>query len=117
MHMDKRTQIISLIKDQGLVPLYYHESAELSIDVLKALFNGGCRIIEYTNRGNAALKNFERLRKTCDKELDGIYLGAGTIKDASAANAFINAGADFLISPGLAEDVFDATYSDKILWI
>jgi len=65
--MDKRTQIISLIKDQGLVPLYYHESAELSIDVLKALFNGGCRVIEYTNRGNAALKNFERLRKTCDK--------------------------------------------------
>ena len=115
--MDKRTQIISVIKDQGLVPLYFHASAEVSTEVLRALFNGGCRVIEYTNRGTEALKNFAQLRKICDKELPGIYLGAGTIKDESSANAFINAGADFLISPGLAEDVFDATYSDKILWI
>ena len=115
--MDKRTEIISTIRQQGLVPLYFHASAEVSIDVLKALFHGGCRVIEYTNRGSEALKNFEQLRKVCDAELPGIYLGAGTIKDESAANDFINAGADFLVSPGLAEDVFDATYSDKILWI
>jgi 2-dehydro-3-deoxyphosphogluconate aldolase/(4S)-4-hydroxy-2-oxoglutarate aldolase len=115
--MDKRTEIISMIKEQGLVPLYFHASAQVSIDVLKALFHGGCRVIEYTNRGSEALKNFEQLRKICDTELPGIYLGAGTIKNESAAKAFINAGADFLVSPGLAEDVFDATYSDKILWI
>jgi 2-dehydro-3-deoxyphosphogluconate aldolase/(4S)-4-hydroxy-2-oxoglutarate aldolase len=115
--MDKRTQIIVLIKEQGLVPLYFHASAQTSIEVLKALYNGGCRVIEYTNRGNEALKNFGQLRKTCDQELPGMYLGAGTIKEEAAANAFINAGADFLISPGLAEDVFDAAYSDKILWI
>ena len=115
--MDKRTQIIVLIKEQGLVPLYFHASAQTSIEVLKALYNGGCRVIEYTNRGNEALKNFGQLRKTCDQELPGMYLGAGTIKEETAANAFINAGADFLISPGLAEDVFDAAYSDKILWI
>jgi 2-dehydro-3-deoxyphosphogluconate aldolase/(4S)-4-hydroxy-2-oxoglutarate aldolase len=115
--MDKRTQIISVIKEQGLMPLYFHASTEVSAEVLKALFNGGCRVIEYTNRGTEALKNFGQLRKICDKELPGIYLGAGTIKDESVANGFISAGADFLVSPGLAEDVFDATYSDKILWI
>jgi 2-dehydro-3-deoxyphosphogluconate aldolase/(4S)-4-hydroxy-2-oxoglutarate aldolase len=107
---------MSVIKDQGLVPLYFHASAEVSREVLRALFNGGCRVIEYTNRGTEALKNFAQLRKICE-ELPGMYLGAGTIKDESSANAFINAGADFLISPGLAEDVFDATYSDKVLWI
>ena len=115
--MDKRTEIISVIQEQGLMPLYFHASAETSIEVIKALYNGGCRVVEYTNRGKEALENFTTLKKICDEELPGIYLGAGTIKDESAANAFINAGADFLVSPGLAEDVFDATYSDKVLWI
>ncbi|MBS1598271.1 MAG: bifunctional 4-hydroxy-2-oxoglutarate aldolase/2-dehydro-3-deoxy-phosphogluconate aldolase [Bacteroidetes bacterium] len=115
--MDKRTEIISVIKQQGLMPLYFHASAEVSIDVLKALYEGGCRVIEYTNRGKEALKNFEQLKKISDASMQGMYLGAGTIKDGSSAIAFINAGADFLVSPGLAEDVFDATYSDKILWI
>lgn len=99
------------------MPLYFHPSAQTSIDALKALYQGGCRLVEYTNRGPEALQNFEQLRKVCDTELPGIYLGAGTIKEESSANAFINAGADFLVSPGLSEDVFDATYSEKILWI
>jgi len=115
--MDKRIEIISVIKEQGLVPLFFHPSEQVSIATVQSLYEGGCRVIEYTNRGTEALRNFLALRKIADADLPGMYLGAGTIKDESAANAFINAGADFLISPGLAEDVFDAAYSDKILWI
>jgi 2-dehydro-3-deoxyphosphogluconate aldolase/(4S)-4-hydroxy-2-oxoglutarate aldolase len=115
--MDKRTEITAAIKSQGLLPLYFHPDAETSIGVLKALYDAGCRAVEYTNRGEQALKNFERLRKTCDATMQGMFLAAGTIKDASAANSFINAGADFLVSPGLSEDVFDISYSEKILWI
>lgn len=115
--MDKRIQIANLIRDQGLLPLYFHPEAQISISILKVLYGGGCRVIEYTNRGKEALKNFELLRKTCDESLPGMYLGAGTIKNATAANDFIKAGADFLISPGLTEDVFDIAYSEKILWI
>ena len=115
--MDKRIQVGELIREQGLLPLYFHQSAEVSADILKALYKAGCRVVEYTNRGNEALKNFKKLRLLCDEELGGMHLGAGTIKDASAANAFIDAGADFLISPGLSEDVFDIAYSEKILWI
>src|SRR5215467_15522003 len=114
--MDKRVEITNLIKEQGLLPLYYHSDANLSVDVMEALYGAGCRVLEYTNRGENALKNFEELRKKCDG-LHGMYLGAGTIKDAAAANAFINAGADFFVSPGLAEDVFDICYSEKILWV
>src|SRR5580704_17351876 len=115
--MDKRSEIINRIGKQGLLPLYFHADEEVSIAVLKALYEGGARVIEYTNRGKEALKNFEKLRKVCERELDALYLGAGTIKDGTNAARFIGAGADFLVSPGLADEVFDLTYSSKILWI
>jgi len=115
--MDKRTEIISVVQGQGLMPLFFHASEQVSIAAVQSLYEAGCRVIEYTNRGKEALQNFSALRKIVDTDLPGMYLGAGTIKDESAANAFINAGADFLVSPGLAEDVFDATYSGKILWV
>lgn len=115
--MDKRSEVGSILKEQGLLPLYFHASASVSVEVLRSLYQAGLRTVEYTNRGKEALANFEVLKKVCDKECPGMFLGAGTIKDAGAARGFISAGADFLISPGLAEDVFDACYSDKILWI
>ena len=115
--MDKRTEIVKEITTKGLLPLYFHASETVSIEVLKALYAAGIRTIEYTNRGEEALINFEKLRKVCDTELAGMYLGIGTVKDAAMANAFVDAGADFIISPGLAEDVFDVAYSNKILWI
>src|ERR1700722_1814791 len=115
--MDKRAEILQEITTQGLLPLYFHPSEEVSVHVLKALYDAGIRAVEYTNRGKEALKNFEKLRQLCDDELKGMFLGVGTIKDAERAGRFMDAGADFMVSPGLAEDVFDAAYSNKILWI
>ncbi len=115
--MDKRTEITELITKQGLLPLYFHASEEVSVNVLKALYDAGVRVVEYTNRGEEALRNFKKLRQVCDNELKGMLLAVGTIKDGGAADKFINAGADFIISPGFAEDVFDVAYSNKVLWI
>jgi 2-dehydro-3-deoxyphosphogluconate aldolase/(4S)-4-hydroxy-2-oxoglutarate aldolase len=115
--MDKRTEVGLILKEQGLLPLYFHASESVSAEVLRSLYQAGLRTVEYTNRGEEALSNFGVLRKVCDDECPGMFLGAGTIKDAAAARDFIYAGADFLVSPGLAEDVFDTCYSDKILWI
>lgn len=115
--MEKRIEIIHQIRQQGLLPLYFHADPEISAGVLEALYAAGIRTIEYTNRGPEALKNFEKLKNKVEKELPGMWLGIGTIKDAAAARDFIEAGADFLISPGIPEDVFDETYSEKMLWI
>ena len=115
--MDKRTQIIESIRSQGLLPLYFHPDPGVSVAVMGALGEAGILAMEYTNRGESALQNFEHLRKVRDLRYPGLLLGAGTIKDAKEARQFIGAGADFLVSPGLSEDVFDASYSEKILWI
>lgn len=108
---------MKLIPEQGLLPLFFYKDAQVSIDVLKALYTAGIRAVEYTNRGEAALKNFKKLRKVCDKELDGMYLGVGTIKNNDSAEAFIDEGADFIISPGLVKDVAKMADHHKILWV
>ena len=115
--MDKKSELLQLIPQQGILPLYFYKDTDVSIGVLKALFNAGIRTVEYTNRGEAALKNFKEMRRVCDTELKGMYLGVGTIKDSTSAQAFIDAGADYLISPGLVEDAIKVADKHGILWV
>jgi 2-dehydro-3-deoxyphosphogluconate aldolase/(4S)-4-hydroxy-2-oxoglutarate aldolase len=81
------------------------------------LYEAGIRSVEYTNRGEAALRNFERLRPLCDTELKGMYLGIGTIKNGAQAQAFIDAGADYIISPGRVEDAAAVADKNGVLWV
>ena len=115
--MDTKNEILKLIIEQGILPLFFYKDAEVSIEVLKALYSAGIRSVEYTNRGEAALKNFKEMRKVCDAELKGMYLGVGTIKNADAAKAFIDAGADYIISPGLVEDAVEVAEENNMLWV
>lgn len=115
--MDKKSELLKLIPDQGILPLYFNKDTQVSIDLLKALYSAGIRSVEYTNRGEAALKNFAAMREVCDTELKGMYLGVGTIKDAAAAQAFIDAGADYIISPGLVEDAAEVADKNDMLWV
>ena len=92
--MFNKTEIIDLVEQQGILPLFFNEGADISIDIMKALYAAGIRIIEYTNRGETALANFKKLKEECAVNYKDMCLGVGTIKTADAANAFINAGSD-----------------------
>lgn len=109
--------IIKRIAQQGILPLYFHADPAVSIEVLKALYAAGIRAVEYTNRGEAALANFEQLKETRDRELPELLLGIGTIKRRKDAKAFIKAGADFIIAPGMIEEVAEAVHKEDMLWI
>jgi 2-dehydro-3-deoxyphosphogluconate aldolase / (4S)-4-hydroxy-2-oxoglutarate aldolase len=115
--MDKKAEILRLIPEQGVLPLFFYKDADVSVEVLRALYQAGIRTVEYTNRGEAALKNFEKMRAVIDRELSGMYLGVGTIKNADAARAFIAAGADYIISPGLVEDAAKVADEHNMLWV
>lgn len=115
--MDKKSAILKLIPEQGILPLFFNKDPEVSVNLLKALYDAGIKTIEYTNRGEAALKNFAKLREICDKELGGMYLGVGTIKNGEQAQAFADAGADYIISPGLVEEVIPVAEKHNLLWI
>lgn len=115
--MDKKAILLQLIPEQGILPLYFNRDTEVSVQILKALYAAGIRTVEYTNRGEAALANFRKLREICDDELNGMYLGVGTIKNAESAQAFVDAGADYIISPGLVEEVAALADKNGLLWV
>ena len=115
--MSNKQDILNLITSQGMLPLYFYKDTEVTLEVLRALYNAGIRTVEYTNRGEAALKNFEAMRKVCDNELQGMYLGVGTIKNAEAAQQFIDAGAHYIISPGLVKDAAEVANKLDMLWV
>jgi 2-dehydro-3-deoxyphosphogluconate aldolase/(4S)-4-hydroxy-2-oxoglutarate aldolase len=109
--------VIDKIKEQCVVPLFYHDDAATCIAITKTLYNVGIRLIEFTNRGAAALHNFKALIAERNANMPGLLVGAGTIKTDNAANDFIEAGADFLVSPVFDSSVCDTAYMQKILWI
>jgi 2-dehydro-3-deoxyphosphogluconate aldolase/(4S)-4-hydroxy-2-oxoglutarate aldolase len=115
--MNNKTEILNLITSQGMLPLYFYKDTEVSLNVLRSLYNAGVRTVEYTNRGEAALKNFREMKKVCKSELVGMYLGVGTIKNAESAEAFIEAGADYIISPGLVKEVAKVADKNNMLWV
>ena len=115
--MLSHTEIKELIQKQGVLPLYFNEDAITSIKVLKALYEAGIRVIEYTNRGDTALANFKKLKDECAANYKDMCLGIGTIKSAAAAAAFINAGADFLISPCWNDEILAVCNEKNYLWI
>ena len=115
--MDKKTAILDIIRQQGILPLFYNKSEEVSIQVLKALYEAGIRTVEYTNRGEAALQNFNVLRRLCDEELNEMKLGVGTIKTGVEAKAFVDAGADYLISPGVVKAAARVAEKNGLLYV
>lgn len=109
--------IIQAIVKQGMLPLYYHATADVSIAVTKALYRAGIRVVEYTNRGENAVRNFELLKAERDNSMPGLLLGVGTIKTPDDARKFISLEADFIISPGTIPSIGLLCNAAAILWI
>jgi len=98
-------QVTAAIIEQGMLPLYFNADETVSVEVLRAIYKAGVKAVEYTNRGEAALSNFKKLVEIRNAEMQGMLLGVGTIKNMEQAEAYMAAGADFLVSPGFVPDV------------
>lgn len=115
--MKIKKAVLSSILSQGMLPLFFYEDAVVSLEVVRTLYNAGIRAIEYTNRGKEALDNFKAIKKVVNREMTGLYLGIGTVKNVSDAEAFIDAGADFIVAPIVNPEVGKVTHKHKLLWI
>ena len=104
------------ILSSKLIPLFYENDVVVVTEVVKALYAGGIRTIEFTHRGVNALENFKAL-VALKNEMPDLFLGIGTIKNEVDAKNYIDAGADFLISPVFDASVADIAYLHKVLWI
>lgn len=111
-----RIEVANLMKEQGMVPLFYHPDAELGKNVLRACYDGGARLLEFTARGDFAFEVFHALHKYTIKELPEMVMGVGSITDAAAASLFIQMGANFIVTPSLREDIAITCNRRKIMY-
>jgi 2-dehydro-3-deoxyphosphogluconate aldolase/(4S)-4-hydroxy-2-oxoglutarate aldolase len=111
-----RIEVATVMKESGMVPLFYHPNVELGKKVLKACYDGGARLLEFTARGDFAFEVFSELNKYAIKELPGMIMGVGSITDAGAASMFMQMGANFIVTPSLREDIAMVCNRRKVLW-
>ncbi|MBB4078324.1 2-dehydro-3-deoxyphosphogluconate aldolase/(4S)-4-hydroxy-2-oxoglutarate aldolase [Lewinella aquimaris] len=105
MAKHSRLHALSVIHDQGVMPLFYHQDAELGKQVLKACYDAGGRLLEFTNRGDFAHEVFRELNLYARTELPDMVMGVGSVNDAPTAALFLQLGASFIVSASLREDV------------
>ena len=115
--MEREQELIEKVNQIGLLPLFYHDKADVCLNVANTLYDAGVKCIEFTNRGEHALENFKQLVKLRDQKMKGLLIAIGTIKTGAEAQRFVDAGADFLISPIFDSSVCDTAYLNKTLWI
>ena len=94
-----KQQVVAAMQETGMVPVFYNADIETSKAVVKACYDGGVRVFEFTNRGDFAHEVFGELVKYANKELPGMILGVGSVVDAPTAALYIQLGANFIVGP------------------
>lgn len=100
-----KLQVIGAMKETGMVPVFYNGDVEISKAVLKACYDGGVRVFEFTNRGDFAQEVFGELVKYAVKELPGMIVGVGSVVDPATAAMYIQLGANFVVGPLFNPDI------------
>ncbi len=90
--------IMEKLHEQYAIPVIREMDEEKLYSLGKTLAEGGLKVLEVTLMSDSALKVIKRL--SADKEL---IIGAGTILNQASAEKAMEAGAKFLVSPGLNE--------------
>jgi len=111
-----RIEVAQMMEQTGLVPLFFHRDVEIGKQVLKACYDGGARLMEFTSRGDFAFEVFSSLNKYAIRELPGMIMGVGSITDAAAASLYMQLGANFIVTPVLREDIALICNRRKVLW-
>ena len=111
-----RLEVAVTMKETGLVPLFFHTDVALGKQVIKACYDGGARLLEFTSRGDFAFEIFKDLNKYALAELPGMIMGVGSVTDAAAASLYMQLGANFIVTPVLREDIAIVCNRRKVLW-
>lgn len=100
----------------GMVPLFYHPDVEVGKRVLSAVYAGGARVLEFTNRGDFAHEVFAELSRYASIQCPDLALGVGSVIDAGTASLYLQLGAHFIVSPMLVEEIAPVCNRRKVLF-
>ena len=98
LSFSNKAEVLAHIQDVALVPVVRAPSAELALGAVEAILEGGVSIFEITLTVPGAVQLIEKLAQRFGSRA---VIGAGTVLSADQAAACIDAGAQFIVSPGL----------------
>ncbi len=117
MNRRSRIDIALSIRESGLIPLYYNPDAEICKKVIRACYDGGLKVFEFTNRGDFAHEVFGELVKWASREIPEMVLGVGSVVEAGTCSLYMQLGASFIVSPLLNEEMAKVCNRRKVLWM
>ncbi|HBL77264.1 MAG: bifunctional 4-hydroxy-2-oxoglutarate aldolase/2-dehydro-3-deoxy-phosphogluconate aldolase [Bacteroidetes bacterium GWF2_42_66] len=111
-----RIEVAVKMKETGIVPVFYHGDVEVCKSVVKACYDGGIRVFEFTNRGDFASLVFAELNKWAIKECPEMIMGVGSIVDEGTTAMYIALGSNFIVSPLIDEGMAKVCNKRKVAW-
>lgn len=103
------TKIEQIMRTAPVIPVLVIEDAAYAQPIAQALVNGGLRVLEVTLRTAAALEVIREMKK-----VEGAIVGAGTVLNEADLRVSLDAGAEFIVSPGLTEPLGKAAVASGI---
>lgn len=100
---DSNTSLIADFRTAGVIPVLTIREVAQAVPLARALVEGGLPILEVTLRTPVAL---ECVRAIAD-EVEGAYVGVGTVLSPADIDRSVASGARFVVSPGLTEALID----------
>jgi 2-dehydro-3-deoxyphosphogluconate aldolase / (4S)-4-hydroxy-2-oxoglutarate aldolase len=101
--------IETVMRTAPVIPVLVIEDAAHARPIAEALVAGGLRVLEVTLRTAAGLDAIAEMRK-----VPGAIVGAGTVVDIPGLESAIAAGAEFIVSPGLTDNLGKAAVAKGI---
>jgi 2-dehydro-3-deoxyphosphogluconate aldolase/(4S)-4-hydroxy-2-oxoglutarate aldolase len=103
------SRIEEIMLTAPLIPVLVIEDIYHALPIAQALVAGGLRVLEVTLRTPAALDAIRAM-----KQVPGAIVGAGTVLNPRQLDAAMEAGAEFIVSPGLTEDLGKAAVAAEV---
>src|SRR3954451_1998125 len=106
-----REQIVARIVEVGMVPVVRASSPQQAAAAADAVRRGGIPVVEITMTVPGALDVIRELARNASPD---VLLGAGTVLDADSARRCVEAGAQFLVSPGFDAGMVAQAHKDGV---
>jgi 2-dehydro-3-deoxyphosphogluconate aldolase/(4S)-4-hydroxy-2-oxoglutarate aldolase len=111
-----RIEVALKMKQTGIIPVFYNGDPGLCKEVVKACYDGGIRVFEFTNRGDFASLVFAEVNKWAVETCPDMILGVGSVIDAGTTSMYIALGVNFIVSPLIDEGMAAVCNKRKISW-
>ena len=101
--------IEAIMRTAPVIPVLVVDDVAHAAPIARALVKGGLKVLEVTLRTPAALDVIREM-----KRVDGAIVGAGTVTNPDGLAAAIDAGSEFIVSPGLTERLGQAAVTSGV---